>query len=116
MAPGVGAHDVLPGCGPGHGVLEGRHLGDGVGIRARLLGHRRVLAVEPAGGVEERARAHRHHPAQADGLGRVEDVLGAVDVHRLEVGQVLAGPTQQRGAVDGGVAPVGAPGGRRRRR
>ena len=37
-------------------------------------------------------------------LGGVEHVLGAVDVHRLEVGQVLARPAQQRGAVDGRVA------------
>ena len=42
-------------------------------------------------------------------LGGVEDVLGAVDVHRLEVGQVLAGPAQQGGAVDGRVAAGGAP-------
>ena len=46
---------------------------------------------------------------QADGFGGVEDILGAADVHRLEVSQVLAGPTQQGGAVDGGVGAGGRP-------
>ena len=46
---------------------------------------------------------------QVDGLRGVEDVLGPADVHRLEVGHVLAGPAQQRGAVDGGVAALRRP-------
>ncbi len=105
----MGGDHVLSGRGPGHGVLEGRHLGDRVGIRARLLHHRGVLALEAPGRVEERAGADGDDPAHAEGLGGVEDVLGALDVHGLEVGQVLAGPAQERGAVDGGVGTGGGP-------
>ena len=80
------------------------------------LHHRGVLALEPAGGVEEGAGADGDHPAHAQRLGRVEDVLRALDVHGLEVGKVLARPTEERGTVDGGVGPGGGPRGRRRRR
>src|SRR5580704_10520730 len=96
----VRAHDILPGGCPRHGVLERRHLCDGVGIRAWLLGHRGVLAFETAARVEERARADGDHPAHAESLGRIEDVLRPLDVHGLEVGEVLAGATQERGTVD----------------
>ncbi len=106
---GVGADDVPAPLGAGHGVEEGCHLGHRVGVRARLLGDRCVLPIESLGGVEERARAHRHHATEVDGLRRIEHVLGAADVHRLEVGQVLAGPTQQSGAMDGGVGTPGRP-------
>ncbi len=100
---GVGGDDVLAGRGAGHGVFEGRHLGDRVRIRARLLRHRGVLAIESAGRVEEGARAHGHHPPHPESLGRVEHVSRAVHVHGLEVGEVLAGPTEEGGTVDGGV-------------
>ena len=106
----VRAHDVLPGGCPRHGVLERRHLCDGVGIRAWLLGHRGVLALEAAARVEERAGADGDHPSHAEGLGRIENVFRPLDVHGLEVGEVLAGATQQRGTVDGRVdSRCGAP-------
>jgi hypothetical protein len=99
----VRAHHVLAGGGASHGVLEGRHLRDGVGIRARLLGHRRIFACESTRRVEERAGADGHDPPHADLLGGIEQVAGPVHVHGPEVVDVLAGPAQQRRAVDGGV-------------
>ena len=106
---GVGAHDVPAVRGAGHGVVEGGHLGQGVGILARLLRDRGVLAVEAARRVEEGPGAHGDHSAEVERLRRVEHVLGAADVDRLEVGHVLAGATEERGTVDGGIAPRGRP-------
>ncbi len=103
------AHDVPALGGAGHRVDEGGHLGQRVGILARLLGDRCVLAVEPARGVEERPRAHGDDAAHVDGLRGVEHVLGAADVDGLEVGHVLAGAAEQRGTVDGGIAARGCP-------
>jgi len=80
--------------------LECRHLRNRVGIRARVLHHRGVLALEAPGRVEECTGAESDDPAHAQCLGRVEDVLGALDVDRLEVRQVLAGPAQERGTMN----------------
>ncbi len=70
---------------------------------------RGILAFETAGRVEERARADGDDPAHAEGLGRIEDVLGTLDVHSFEVGEVLAGATEEGGTVDGGVCPRCSP-------
>ena len=100
IAPGWVLTTSRPGRGSGHGILEGGHLGDRVRIGARLLQERCVLPVDARRRVEERAGAHGHDPPSIHCLGRVEHVPGSVDVDGLEVGEVLAGPAQRRGAVD----------------
>ena len=43
------------------------------------------------------------HPAHAEGRCSIEDVFRPLDVHGLEVGEVLAGASQERRTVDSGV-------------
>ena len=99
--------DVVAFLGAPVHLPERRELGDGVGVVRRVVQHRRVLTEPGDGEVEEGAGAERDDPAHVVCATGVEHVRGAREVHRVEVVEVLTGPTEQGRGVDRRLAALG---------
>src|SRR5438067_6655252 len=102
----VAREHVVAGVGATVYFAERGELGDGVGIVGWVGAHRRVLPLHRTGEVEERAGAERDDAAHPVRSGGIEDVDRPVEVHGVEVVDVLAGAAEQRRAVDGRVAAL----------